>query len=61
LVGHDFALIAIDSAAFLYQSSALNVFGCLTFLRSTPFGLSDWELGVLQSSFGEALFFATEK
>ncbi len=58
---YDLAPIVIDNAAFSYQSSDLKTVDRLTFLRSTPFVLSDWELGVLRSNFDDGSRFTTEK
>jgi hypothetical protein len=55
------ALIAIDSAAFWYQSSDLNLFGRLEFMRSTPLAFLDWEFGDLRLTFDDGSCFATEK
>src|SRR5476649_425607 len=53
-IGYGFALIAIDNAAFAYQSSNLEILDCLTVLPSTPFVFSDRELGALRPTFGGA-------
>jgi hypothetical protein len=53
------ALIAIDSAAFSYQSSNLEIFNRLPVLRSTPFVFLDRELGDLRPNLSDASTFAT--
>jgi len=53
------APIAIDDAAFSYQSSDLKTFGRLTILRSTPHIFSDLELADLRLNFDDASSFTT--
>ena len=59
--GYGFALIAIDDAAFLYQSSNLEILDRLAALRSMPFVFLDRELGDLRLNFGDAWTFAVAK
>jgi hypothetical protein len=54
-------LIAIDDAAFLYQSSNLEILDRLADLRSKPFAFLDRELGNLRSNFNDAWTFAVAK
>jgi hypothetical protein len=49
-------VIAIDNAAFWYQSSDLNLFGRLMFLRSTPFTFLGWEFDDLRLTFDDVIF-----